>query len=65
MICKTCDKKFISVQWYAEKIEMPMCDNCVIKILEARKYIKQCEIDSIDRHIHNLEERIKCNKEEF
>ena len=65
MICRTCDKEFLSTKWYAEKIEIPMCDSCVVKILEARKYIKQCEIESIDRHIEDLEKRIKCNKGEF
>lgn len=59
MICKTCDKEFISVQWYVEETGIPMCDSCLVSILRARKDIKQREIDSINRHIENLEKRIE------
>ena len=61
MKCQVCDKEFFSLEWYKAEMEgLVMCDECVLYVYEARKDIKQLEIDSIDRKIKELE--FKINK---
>lgn len=59
MKCRLCDKDFMSLEWYKEGIrDFPICDECLLEILKARKYIKQSEINSIDFHIQKLQMKI-------
>ena len=61
MKCQVCDKEFFSLEWYKAEMEgLVMCDECVLYVYQARKGIKQLEIDSIDRKIKELE--CKINK---
>lgn len=60
MKCNICDKQFISMEWYKEGMkDLILCDDCVLDILKARRYVKISELDSINRHIRDLKAKIK------
>ena len=60
MKCKSCDRKFFSLEWYeAETQGLILCDECVLYIYKTRKEIKQNEIKSIDRKISELTELLE------
>lgn len=64
MKCSICDKQFISLEWYKEGIrDLIVCDTCLLDILKARRYIKISELDSVDRHIKNLKNKINMETE--
>lgn len=60
--CVVCDKEFFSLEWYKAETEgLVMCDECVLYVYQARKDIKQHEIESIGRKIKDLECKIKSS----
>lgn len=60
MKCSVCNKQFISMEWYKEGIrDLILCDDCVLEILKARRYVKESELNSLDRHIRDLKDKIK------
>ena len=59
MKCKLCEVKFLSMQWYTEKIDFPICDKCLLEILKAKRNIAMFDIQKLDRHIEDLKKRIE------
>ena len=59
MKCTICEAKFLSVQWYSEKIDFPICDICLLDVLKGKRDIKKYEVDKLDRHIEDLKKRIE------
>lgn len=65
MKCSICDKQFISFEWYKEGIkDLIVCDNCLLDILKAKRYVKISELDSVDKHIKELKNKINRDNEE-
>lgn len=57
-ICELCGNPFDSIEWYKEDINMnnmPICDDCLLKILEARR-------DTMKNEVTNLEQKIELLK---
>jgi hypothetical protein len=49
----------LSVEWYKEKVDIPICDRCLLDILRAREDIVKRDLETVRRHIENLEKKIK------
>jgi hypothetical protein len=55
MICENCGVDFTSYKWFSSTISnLPICDDCVLKTLEAKRFNLLSDLKAIEEKISRL-----------